>query len=556
MQIFEFHFNPDSKSKEKRVFDTFIYEPESAYEKKLGSLYITGEIKNNLPSNLRLLDNIAQIFKKNYYGLLLKSPEKSLSNASKKVNEFLAEEVKKENVDWLGNLNFGIISLNNFNLAFTKTGDLKIILLRNGQIIDIGKNLELQDIDPYPLKIFFNVVSGQLAENDIIIMLTREVSEFFQQENILAKFSQAEKIDAQIMKNIIPPPLFKKGAGAKVSGACLIIALTPSSEKKAKPILFKSTAKQSLLNVLSSLAQKIPKPRIPKFKTKFKVPVKSANQILENFKSRTGEKKKILLIGGLIILLFIGFLLFKGFPEKKSGESGVSLEAKEDFSRWSKLEQLENPELIKDLAGKPEIEITKEVSFLAGADLFFSQPDKLYFLNKNIWEEKTMDFAGFHPDIFCSYLSNLYFLDKANCEIIKYSHLAGIVWDEGKKWLPSQQNCQNPKSMAIDGSVWILNSDNSISVYYSGAKKKEINIEISPTIENATIIKTKINVPYLYLLEPINNRIIITDKEGKIVKQFQSDKFNNLKYFDISPAGKTIYLLNDSKVYKIEAIKN
>ena len=38
MQIFEFHFNP--KLKEDKVFDSFVYEPESSYEKKLGNLYI------------------------------------------------------------------------------------------------------------------------------------------------------------------------------------------------------------------------------------------------------------------------------------------------------------------------------------------------------------------------------------------------------------------------------------------------------------------------------------------------------------------------------------
>ena len=40
-------------------------------------------------------------------------------------------------------------------------------------------------------------------------------------------------------------------------------------------------------------------------------------------------------------------------------------------------------------------------------------------------------------------------------------------------------------------------------------------------------------------------------KDGEIIKQFQSPKFNNLKDFDISPTGKTIYLLNGSSVYKI-----
>jgi len=64
-------------------------------------------------------------------------------------------------------------------------------------------------------------------------------------------------------------------------------------------------------------------------------------------------------------------------------------------------------------------------------------------------------------------------------------------------------------------------------------------------------IFTSATLPYLYLLEPVQKRIIILDKKGQIVKQFQSQKFDNLLDFAISENGKTIYLLNGLKVYKI-----
>ncbi len=160
MQIFELHFNP--KLKEEQIFDSFIYEPENIYERKLGSLYMVGEIQNNLLQNLNFLDTLAKVIKRNYYTLSLKSPEKALSQGLKRVNDFLAEEVKKDNVSWLGNLNFAALSLKDFDLIFTKTGNLKLLLIRAGQIIDIGKNLDLREIEPYHLKIFFIVVTGKL----------------------------------------------------------------------------------------------------------------------------------------------------------------------------------------------------------------------------------------------------------------------------------------------------------------------------------------------------------------------------------------------------------
>src|SRR3989338_9221610 len=190
MQIFDLRFNP--KLKEERSFASFIYEPENIYEKKLGSLYTVGELKNGLPGSHKFLDQINAVIKKNYYKISFKSPEKALKQCLKKTNSYLGEELKKDNVQWLGNLNF------------TKTGELKVILIRGGQINDIGKGLDSQEIDPYPLRIFFNVVSGRLADNDIILALTKETFCFFESQNILTKIALCQEITSKKIKEIFP----------------------------------------------------------------------------------------------------------------------------------------------------------------------------------------------------------------------------------------------------------------------------------------------------------------------------------------------------------------
>ena len=105
--------------------------------------------------------------------------------------------------------------------------------------------------------------------------------------------------------------------------------------------------------------------------------------------------------------------------------------------------------------------------------------------------------------------------------------------------------------MVVDGSIWILNKDNSITKYYGGWPKETITLDIFPSPKNFSKIFTLPNLPYLYFLEPEQNRIVILNKKGEIVKQFQSEKFDNLLDFGVSENGKTIYLLNGLKVYKI-----
>ena len=295
MQIFELHFNP--KSKEEHIFDSFVYEPENIYEKKLGSLYMAGGLQNILPKDIKFLDNIAGVIKKNYYTLSAQNPEKAFSYCLKKTNEYLDQEIKKNNVGWLGNLSFAVVSLKNLNLICAKTGKIKILLSRNNKIIDIGKNLDLKEIDPYPLKVFLNVISGKLTEDDLILIMTEGIFEFFQQENILTKIVQAEKIDSKKIKEILPEKI-------KVEGVCFL-AKTGLESEKIKKILPVFSQNKKWLSWL-----KIPKIKIPGIKIPGLLKIKKPSFPKIKFRLADSARKKLILILALIFLLALGFLLF------------------------------------------------------------------------------------------------------------------------------------------------------------------------------------------------------------------------------------------------------
>jgi len=574
MQIFELHFNP--KLKEDQIFDSFVYEPENIYEKKLGSLYAVGELRNTLPQNLKLLDDVAKSIKKNYYTFSQKFPEKALSQSLKKTNEYLAEKVKKENVSWLGNLNFAVFSLKDFNLVFTKTGYIKILLLRAGQIIDIGKNLDLREIEPYPLKIFLNVVSGKLFQDDKILVLTKEIFEFFLQQNLLTKIAQTENLDSKKIKEILPSSLFTKGEGSKISGICFLSVVKTKQTKKHGAILFQSEKKFSFPKIRFpfKLPKIIKKPSLPKIKLpKIKIP--TMGPIIEKLCPKTNIKKRLILILVLAFVLLLGFLIFKQAVERKENEIKTSLvEIQEKINQAESFLIFKNEEEANALFKEAwkEILLLTETKSSDMIDLKQSIEENLENLNKlekienpelvNEPDPKLFSSPSsslvvppsfeFNFDLSASYLSSFYFLDKKTCEIIKYSLLGGENWGSPKKWIKDKGPCSEPKSMTVDGSVWILNRDNSILRYYAGSFQETIIPDFFPFPENITQIKTKADIPYLYLLEPVKKRIVIIDKKGKIIKQFQSEKFDNLKDVDVSQDGKTIYLLNSSTIYKLK----
>ena len=254
MQTFEFHFNPHLKL--DLIFDSFCYEPENIYERRMGSLYLVGLLKNALPRNLRFLEKLQKVIKEKYYKSTIFAPEKSLRESLKEANEFLEGIAKRGDVSWLGNLGFAILCLKNFKLNFTKVGGMKIFLLRRGQIIDIDKKLKFQDIEPYPLKIFSNIVSGKLSEGDLILVLTKEIFDFFQENlllNEIAKLPPHHNFGGGL-KDILDR---KKEGLSRISGALLAISLRKEVLAGKKEIILPKISKEfSLKEVLSPFLKK------------------------------------------------------------------------------------------------------------------------------------------------------------------------------------------------------------------------------------------------------------------------------------------------------------
>ena len=148
------------------------------------------------------------------------------------------------------------------------------------------------------------------------------------------------------------------------------------------------------------------------------------------------------------------------------------------------------------------------------------------------------------------YRAGPYFLDSENKEIVRYPAVSSSSLPE--LWLAGEKLKPDAKSMAIDGSIWILYKD-AIERYYLNRLQETFALNIFPEVKSLSKIYTNLQLDHLYILEPEQKRIIVLDKSGKIIQQFQSPKFDSLLDFAVSPDGKTIYLLNSLKVYKITA---
>ena len=160
-------------------------------------------------------------------------------------------------------------------------------------------------------------------------------------------------------------------------------------------------------------------------------------------------------------------------------------------------------------------------------------------------------YPEFDFDDFSSYQGNLYFLDGENEKIIKYPYSGNEQWDLPQLWAETS-NARNFKSMAVDGSIWFLDRQNHLERYYGGRLAESFELEIFPEIKVLSKIKAYPGLPYLYILEPAQQRVIIIDKSGNVIRQLQSKKFDNLLDFSVTKEGRDIYLLNGLNLYKIK----
>ncbi len=679
MKIFEFHFQVSNEK--GKVFDSFCYEPENIREKKLGNLYIVGEVNDTSIQNAGLLDDLAQNIKTKFYHPSKKgvkpNPEKNLKESLKTANNFLQDKIKEGETSLLANLNLAVLNLipssqNHLNLSppgkkvkwelnFAKTGEVKIFLIREGQVSDISQNLESNKKDAPSLfipisknkvlatqKFFGDIATGELSEQDRIAVLTKEISPVFEKENILGQIAESEKKKLnKILKRY-------KNALSKNSGVFLFIALenqineTPFSISKLKErkeiFEFKSSkinayisscrailfviARRSRSNLIKAkgLLRRLTPPRndregAPRQDKKGAPRQDKGNTLamtVKNLKQLIFNKNFVLIIV-FVLLLALGSFIFKQEKEKEIQKTEQHLEEiktkitqaesfliikKEDEARillqdaWkeillltakemamsdiafdalsikksieaqldplNKIQRIDEPIIVENGTEPKILSIRKKYNLATpwkNSILAFVGPNKLLKLkNGSIEQEIILENAlsDFEPNAFCVYYSNLYFLDPSTSSgqahssgrIIKYPHSKNLEWGKPKIWL-EKKLLNNAKSIAAGASIWVLNSENKIDRYYAGKYQETLEFNFFPEIKSPEKILFSPALSELYILEPCEKRVIILNKDGKILKQFISEKFDNLLDFSVSENGKTIYLLNNAKIYKI-----
>lgn len=214
--------------------------------------------------------------------------------------------------------------------------------------------------------------------------------------------------------------------------------------------------------------------------------------------------------------------------------------------------------LLEDSTGSilPNDRIFNAAASSDGKVFFYTDPAQVTIFDGAAFSKTVRlkePYANFNFDHFYAYKQNLYFVDKTAGKIIKYPSVGQGSWGQPQLWLAAgAKKPANEASLAFDKSAWVLNADGSIDKYFTGKDELTLAVNYYPAPQAMDKIVTSAQLPYLYLMESGQNRIVILAKDGRLVKQITSGQFAGMKDFDVSPDGKIITVLAGNKLLEID----
>ncbi|MCF7845555.1 MAG: hypothetical protein K9M12_02205 [Candidatus Pacebacteria bacterium] len=591
MKVFELCFNPKNK-----ISKGFQYAP-TQQEKKLGFFYMVGEVSEKEKSNLVFLEKVFSETKKEYYKEKSINPQKALDCSLQKANEVVSSG------DYSGKIDIALFSVKNESFYISKIGKIKIIKASKRKIEDLSDSFY-----SYEPKLFQSILSGKICKKEKLIISTPEVSQLFSEKKITEKIKKDEW-NSEITKDIssLVNNKFKK-----TSGVAIIIDNQIIEKKKKQKVVvaekkdsfnFKKMVKNFILffyreEFLSFLKKTVKKIK-PSKKIIILVLAVPCLLIIGTIATNLQEKSKIKKQEKLILNME---------EEFREAEEENDIERMKELFQEAEEEKKENPSnkefervhsLIKeelivlhsggfiddlDLIGEAK-KIDPEKIILNGEDIyfystnesvievlgvdetysleksnfpstassdgsvvfFFSPPDNLYTIKGSNISKKTLNLP-YENSVFLSlssFLGNPYFLDDQGY-IINYSDKNPFSWTKNK-----EEKVEGGRSIAIDGSVFVLDEVGDIHRYYMREKKEIITFSIFPELSSEKEIYTSRYSPLL-VLDKTEERIIVISKEGELLKQVYLRDLKGLKDLAISNDGKKIYLLVNKQVYLLE----
>ncbi len=140
--------------------------------------------------------------------------------------------------------------------------------------------------------------------------------------------------------------------------------------------------------------------------------------------------------------------------------------------------------------------------------------------------------------------SNLYGLNTKDKTVDKYS---GSSYTKGE-YFTEDVTLSDPVSMAIDGSIWIID-DGKIRKFTRGKEDSFSITGLSKDLNEKSTIFTSTDYTNLYILDPQNMRIIVITKSGQVENQINWKDLSDATSIAVDEEENTVYAVISGNLY-------
>ncbi|MBD3328107.1 hypothetical protein GF340_02265 [Candidatus Peregrinibacteria bacterium] len=155
-----------------------------------------------------------------------------------------------------------------------------------------------------------------------------------------------------------------------------------------------------------------------------------------------------------------------------------------------------------------------------------------------------------------SYGNRIYVLNPEDNQIWRYTRTRDR-FDSAEAY-NVDADLTNSVSLAIDGNIFVLNTDGTVVKIFRGNKEDGFRLNKLPVepIENPTDIYTELDMSQVYILEPSKQRVLVfyKDNEGQLTynNQYVLEDLTDIRDIYVDKDTNKIYLLDQSKVYELQ----
>lgn len=245
--------------KSRSTVSIFIPSITPLEKQNLGQLLILTEIDSQDKINQLVIQVIEEAVKDSYYGSDNFNIEVAFENALQKTNQKLHELILAGQNAWLKKFNCLIAVHKGQELHLAQLGNTFVFLIHNYRILNILEQAGDSFGKINPLKIFSNIISGTLNENDCLLCCNGSLLDYLSQEKLRRIIIENTPEKTVSLLN----QLLSENTG-DITFAAIILKVEPTFEKiekKEKKFTVETASSSNLSAPQTSMSKLIDKER-------------------------------------------------------------------------------------------------------------------------------------------------------------------------------------------------------------------------------------------------------------------------------------------------------